>query len=250
MATIKHANSAITAGTVSGTSNTGNVAFGSTVTIPKITYDAYGHITAATTTTFKLPAAPTTVTGNAGTATQFASAQDVTLTGDTTGTASSQAGWSIATRTTKLSGINASGTAQSGTTSRPTTANTQYADTGLRYYLATASMTTGKPGADAHIIHMPWDNGAWDVQIALCHGPYLQIRSETGTANTWGNWITVLDSNNYTSYTVTKTGTGASGTWGISISGTADTATKATQDSDGNAINTTYLKLSGGTMTG
>ena len=30
----------------------------------------------------------------------------------------------------------------------------------------------------------------------------------------------------------------------------ADSATKATQDSDGNAINTTYLKLSGGTMTG
>lgn len=244
-----HSNS-IAAGTVSGTSNSGNVAFGSTVTIPKITYDAYGHITAATTTTFKLPAAPTTVTGNAGTATQFASAQSVTLTGDTTGTASSQAGWSIATRTTKLSGINASGAAQSGTTSRPTTANTQYADTGLRYYLATSSMGTGKPGADAHIIHMPWDTGAWDVQIALCHGPYLQIRSETGTANTWGNWITVLDANNYTSYTVTKTGTGASGTWGISISGTAGSATKATQDSDGNAINTTYAKLSGATFTG
>ena len=42
-------------------------------------------------------------------------------------------------------------------------------------------------------------------------------------------------------------GTGASGTWGINISGTA---TKATQDSDGNAINTTYLKRNGGTMTG
>ena len=31
---------------------------------------------------------------------------------------------------------------------------------------------------------------------------------------------------------------------------TATTATKATQDSDGNAINSTYLKLSGGTVTG
>jgi len=35
-----------------------------------------------------------------------------------------------------------------------------------------------------------------------------------------------------------------------SITGNAATATKATQDSDGNAINTTYLKKSGGTMTG
>lgn len=36
----------------------------------------------------------------------------------------------------------------------------------------------------------------------------------------------VLHSGNYTSYTVTKTGTGASGTWGINITGSAVTATK------------------------
>ena len=47
-----------------------------------------------------------------------------------------------------------------------------------------------------------------------------------------------------------KDGAGATGTWGISITGNANTATKATQDSDGNQINTAYLKLSGGTMTG
>ena len=40
-----------------------------------------------------------------------------------------------------------------------------------------------------------------------------------------GGWIKVLDSNNYTSYTVKKDGTGASGTWGISISGKADYVT-------------------------
>lgn len=39
---------------------------------------------------------------------------------------------------------------------------------------------------------------------------------------------TLLNSANYTSYTVTKTGSGASGTWEISISGNAATATKAT----------------------
>ena len=54
----------------------------------------------------------------------------------------------------------------------------------------------------------------------------------------------------------TKTGSGASGTWGISISGnaatatTATSATKATQDGNGATISSTYLKLSGGTMTG
>lgn len=43
-----------------------------------------------------------------------------------------------------------------------------------------------------------------------------------------GGWIKVLDSLNYNSYVPTKTGTGASGTWGISISGNANTATRLT----------------------
>ena len=76
---------------------------------------------------------------------------------------------------------------------------------------------------------------------------YVGIRGGTYTQQR------IVTSTNYTDYTVTKTGTGASGTWAIGISGnaaTATSATKATQDSDGNAINTTYLKLSGGTMTG
>jgi hypothetical protein len=41
---------------------------------------------------------------------------------------------------------------------------------------------------------------------------------------TWQAWRKILDSSNYTDYTVTKDGTGATGTWGISISGTADEA--------------------------
>ena len=54
----------------------------------------------------------------------------------------------------------------------------------------------------------------------------------------------------YSGHLVLGDGTGASGTWGISISGNADTATKATQDGSGNTITSTYLKLSGGTLTG
>lgn len=60
------------------------------------------------------------------------------------------------------------------------------------------------------------------------------------------NSYAILHSGNYNSYSPTLTGTGASGDWGIN----AATATKATQDSDGNTIKTTYLKLSGGTVTG
>lgn len=57
-------------------------------------------------------------------------------------------------------------------------------------------------------------------------------------------WARLLDSNNYTNWTPTKTGDGASGTWGINISG------NAANDADGNVIADTYLKKSGGTMTG
>ena len=65
----------------------------------------------------------------------------------------------------------------------------------------------------------------------------------------WGDWALLLHSSNYTSYTVKKDGTGASGTWGINISGNAATATKATQDGSGKTITSTYLKLTGGTLT-
>jgi hypothetical protein len=55
-------------------------------------------------------------------------------------------------------------------------------------------------------------------------------------------WRRPLNTNNYTTYTPTLTGTGASGTWGISITGNAATATSATDS--------TKLPLTGGTLTG
>jgi hypothetical protein len=79
-----------------------------------------------------------------------------------------------------------------------------------------------------------------------------------GTGNTTGNSATtsqtnfsnltiggsqVLYAGNYNSYAPTLTGTGASGTWGISISGNAATATTATSAPN-------YLPLAGGTVTG
>lgn len=60
----------------------------------------------------------------------------------------------------------------------------------------------------------------------------------------------ILTSKDYTTYVPTKTGVGASGTWGISISGNAATATKATQDGNGATISSTYVKIAGSTMTG
>lgn len=52
--TIQHTNS-IAAGSVAGSNAAGNLAFGATINIPKITYDAQGHITQTETTSVTLP---------------------------------------------------------------------------------------------------------------------------------------------------------------------------------------------------
>lgn len=91
-----------------------------------------------------------------------------------------------------------------------------------------------------------------------------------------GGWIRVLDSLNYNSYAPTKTGGGASGTWGISVNGNSATTTKLATartltigntgknfDGTGNVAwslaeigaaasnhSHSYLPLSGGTVSG
>ena len=78
-----------------------------------------------------------------------------------------------------------------------------------------------------HILRMNHSNSAGyyaDIAVPLndTAGIYWrQIRHGTNYG-----WFKLLDSNNYTNYTVTKTGSGASGTWGINITGNAGTATK------------------------
>ena len=57
-------------------------------------------------------------------------------------------------------------------------------------------------------------NSVWYRRIA--NGA---LQNATYDSNT--GWVELLDAINYTSYTVTKTGSGASGTWGINITGSA-----------------------------
>ncbi len=144
---------------------------------------------------------------------------------------------------------------------RPANANIAITGSGgLATFKATKLMTTNKPKSDGHILHFYWDNTAgYDGQLFMSanDNPELQMRGQK--AGVYGSWQTVLSSNNYTDYVPKKDGTGASGTWGISITGnaatatkatSADSATKATQDGNGNVISSTYLPLTGGSMTG
>ena len=80
--TFKHTN-AVTAGTAQGDASK-TLAFGGTFTIPTVTYDGQGHITGKGTTTMTMPATPTTITGNAGSATKLQTARNFSITGSAT----------------------------------------------------------------------------------------------------------------------------------------------------------------------
>ena len=82
--TLTLANSGVTAGSY-GQSAAATPAFGGTFYVPRITVDAKGRVTAITHYTVKIPAAPTSVSGNAGTATKLATARTISITGDATG---------------------------------------------------------------------------------------------------------------------------------------------------------------------
>lgn len=81
----KHSNS-VTAGTAKGDDNK-TLTFGGTFTIPTVTYDAQGHITGKGTTTMTMPATPTSVSGNAGSATKLATARNFSIGGAATAAA-------------------------------------------------------------------------------------------------------------------------------------------------------------------
>jgi hypothetical protein len=78
--------------------------------------------------------------------------------------------------------------------------------------------------------------GGGSLQMYVPYGPdnggnALQVRFgnySVDNGNSWTAWKTLLQSDNYNSYAPTLTGTGASGTWGINITGSANSANSAT----------------------
>ena len=83
----------------------------------------------------------------------------------------------------------------------------------------------------------PWDGTDWvglqvgsnsdKFQIHALDSTTLEYRQNDsgGTNSNWGDWYSLLSAGNYTDYTVKKDGTGATGSWGISITGTSSNVT-------------------------
>lgn len=68
-------------------------------------------------------------------------------------------------------------------------------------FVATSSMTTGKPPGDSYILQMNWDTVAgYDSQLAIGNGDSNGMYFRSQSAGTWQSWKTVLDSSNYKTY--------------------------------------------------
>ena len=104
----------------------------------------------------------------------------------------------------------------------------------VRFDFATAG-SVGSAGNYAGVMtYAPWDGtsastGDSSYQLAFTNqsgvnasGP-AQLLLRNGINGSWNGWQTILSSSNYTSYSPSLSGSGASGTWGINITGNAAT---------------------------
>lgn len=75
----------------------------------------------------------------------------------------------------------------------------------VTYSMATSTTKKNKPPiGDANILSFGWDNSGYGSQLAIQNGNagHLAVRGSGSNngASSWGEWSTVLDSSNYTSY--------------------------------------------------
>lgn len=84
---------------------------------------------------------------------------------------------------------------------RPTSANISNTNllNCMEYYIATSSMTEGKPAQNSYILHFHWDNSNWASQIGISNSttPEMWIRTSGNTEDWAGrDWVTMLSSIN------------------------------------------------------
>jgi hypothetical protein len=80
---------------------------------------------------------------------------------------------------------------------------------------------TGAALAYAPVLHLGGGDTMWQAQGTYGTSGNGTLYFRQGYSGSWGNWLTMLSSANYNSYSPTLTGTGASGTWSINVTGTA-----------------------------
>ena len=210
------------------------------------------------------------ITGNAATATKWQTTRIISLTGAITGSASIDGSGNININTTYATGnisnldnryVNITGDTMTGDLgirngrssidgSVPYCGSSGINSkdlTELANYKTVLGAYTDKSGTWYALISVRHRNGQGDGNS---YGLYLRsVLTASGNlmwgkqygSSSWQAERVILDSANYTSYTVTKTGSGASGTWGIGISGNAATASKLTTTNAGSSTRPVYF---------
>lgn len=168
------------------------------------------------------------LTGNASTATKLQTPRNISLTGNALGSATFDGSIGVSINTT-VNTVNNQGekTAIRNGTSEPA---------GLNLYKV---YQNGYPTSCGNLISIGGTGGgellagwsdSWDITQTSSNIEHLYYRSRKGSGTLWSDWSTIAfisDIDKYISaYAPTKIGTGAIGTWPISVEGNAETATK------------------------
>lgn len=132
---------------------------------------------------------------------------------------------------------------------RPTDANIDHVnDGGVVHFKVTSAMLSHKPvgtgNVAGNVLHFHWDSSsAWNSQLFIpSTGNSYNMQWRTSTAaGTWGDWRTLLDSTNYTTYTSTITSVGTLTSLGVSGATTHSGHIYMTGTASGGASTTTQM---------
>lgn len=164
---------------------------------------------------------------------KWSTARTISLTGSVTGSAKIDGSGDVTLSTTTNHTHNYAGSPSAGGNAYKVNlsrvakdANYQPGDnTGIWEEFTNGTTYNLPSNAWYHIFTGQGSDANYNTQLALGMTAN-NIAYRNRNSGTWQPWQTILTSGNYNSYAPTKTGGGASGTWGISISGNSGTATK------------------------
>lgn len=183
--------------------------------------------------------------GNAATATKLATARAISLTGNASGSANFDGSGNVSINTTvsqatnadKVDGYHENSFLRYRGAAAATGEDTLWSQIGIKEY--DGKLPKGVSGTYNYgaVVSLPGVSARLDIWYnhqCSTNKDGLWYRSGYGTDQR--AWARLLDSNNYTNWAPTKTGGGASGTWGINISGNAASATTATKANTASSV--------------